>query len=207
MAEDLDVHLTVTKKGGRQKPQAAVQSPHEEGGLQSAPEEQSLGSSGSDDLDAQSVHVSQADQSSQLHHQEGGYGSNTAHARNRIWRGFSCRWSMVSEPLCKTPKSGSKDWWDMSFQAQGWAIRVHATWRIRPFHPAHRLTPVNTARFATERTTLRFADGASPEITIDDWQDPSCARGTATQRWKGFTFFRLKPDLDDPNYGFEFIDK
>ena len=63
VAEDLDVHLTVTKKGGRQKPHTAAQSSHEEGGLQSAPEEQSLGSSGSDDLDAQSVHVSQADQS------------------------------------------------------------------------------------------------------------------------------------------------
>ena len=48
---------------------------------------------------------------------------------------------------------------------------------------------MNIARLATERTTLRFDDGPSPVISTDDWQDPSCARGTATQRWKGFTFF------------------
>lgn len=204
LAEDLDVHLTVTKKGEREKPQAAAQSSHVEAGLQSAPEEQSLGSSGSDDPDEQSVHVNRADQSSQLH-QGSGYGPNTA-----AHEAESGGDSVAAGPWCLShfakPKSGSKDWWDMSFQAQGWAIRVHATWRIRPFHPVHRLTPVNTARLATERTTLRFDDAPSPVISTDDWQDPSCARGTATQRWKGFTFFRFKPDPEDPNDGFELID-
>ena len=157
----------------------------------------------SDDPDGQSVRVNRADQSSQLH-QGSGYGPNTTAPEAE-----SRRDSVAAGPWCLShfarPKSGSKDWWDMSFQAQGWVIRVHATWRIRPFHPVHRRTPVNTARLATERTTLRFDDGPSPVISTDDWQDPSCARGTATQRWKGFTFFRLKPDLEDPNEGFELI--
>ena len=155
----------------------------------------------------QSVHENQADQSSQLH-REGGYESQRDTAAHGTESGGD---SVAAGPWCLShfakPKSGSKDWWDVSFQAQGWAIRVLAMWRIRPFHPAHRLTPVNTAQVATERTTLRFEDGTRPVITIGDWQDPSCARGTATKQWKGFTFFRLKPDPDDPNYGFEFIEK
>ena len=99
---------------------------------------------------------------------------------------------------------GSKDWWDMSLEDQGWAIRVHATWRIRPFHPVHRLTPVNTSMMTPERVTIRF-DEIGQTIVSDEWQDPGCASGTALKRWKGFTFFRLRGGSEDPNYGFEMV--
>ena len=40
---------------------------------------------------------------------------------------------------------------------------------------------------------------------VDDWQDPTCARGSASQQWKGFTFFKLKQKPTEDNYGFEFV--
>ncbi len=213
LAEEMEVRLSVSQVG-----RTGMQSSHVSAGKQSSHvdfehqpihENQAdpggqphwVGGSGSQ----QSMQENQADHGSQLH-RAGGYGSQQGATG---YGNESCGDSHAGGPWnlsqFQKPKSGSKDWWDMSLQAQGWAIRVHATWRTRPFHPVHKLTPINTSQMTVERTTVRFDGGERLVIVIDDWQDPACARGSATQQWKGFTFFRIKAESEDSNYGFEFV--
>ena len=209
LAEEMEVRLSVSQAGssGRQSSHvtASEQSSHVTASRQS-PHVTASEQSPHVNEDQQSMQENQAGHGSQLRQENevGGY-------RGGVERGGESSGDSTTTTVpwylnkYSKPMTGSKDWWDMSMQAQGWAIRVHATWRTRQFHPVHKLTPINTSQMMVERTTLRFDGGVHPVIVVDDWQDPTCARGSASQQWKGFTFFKLKQKPTEDNYGFEFV--
>ena len=223
LAEELDVRLQVGPSDGKPT-KAEITPPMEQ---QSVPVDQRSSGEQSVPVDErssgkQSVPVREASQHESGRSQETRQPSHLSHGASTTGLGSGYGGTASSShsaaatsmagpregPWClqqfSSPKMGSKDWWDMSLEDQGWAIRVHATWRIRPFHPVHRLTPVNTSMMTPERVTIRF-DEIGQTIVSDEWQDPGCASGTALKRWKGFTFFRLRGGSEDPNYGFEMV--
>lgn len=168
LAEEMEVRLSVSQAGssGRQSSHvtASEQSSHVTASRQS-PHVTASEQSPHVNEDQQSMQENQAGHGSQLRQENevGGY-------RGGVERGGESSGDSTTTTVpwylnkYSKPMTGSKDWWDMSMQAQGWAIRVHATWRTRQFHPVHKLTPINTSQMMVERTTLRFDGGVHPVI-------------------------------------------
>ena len=95
------------------------------------------------------------------------------------------------------PRRATKDEWIRNYEERGWLIREHRKDRKRLFHPVHSSLPVPVDYLKTDRVTLMVGPkNGLKRVQKDVWS--TARRGNETEPWRGWTFFRVKQDGDQP---------